>query len=938
VLARQKNRGLCASGAKPLVGSLLLLGSFCALGAPSVAPGGVAACQAQLRTTPRAFGPYLCLAGEVARGHGPEVRQLLQSILKRTPEEPRALFYYALIRSLAGERVAEDEYARAAVGFRREQNVTGLVWALTSQVANRCFERLRCDDIAERLLLEAERLAEESNDLQLKRLCQLWWAREALMVDDVGREERALARLDALPGEDPPWLASQVFQTRAHLAGLLHDYQRQYELYRGLLQKNEPGSWQSMQALGGLAGASASLAAQGLFDRAEAEQLLRRALAEEERLAFELGTSDTGALATRIRLALLLGPTDESMELLEQALAGHLSRKGWNYPYLAWWLLARYTIERNPADVDKALTYADAAVSLSGTRATSWEHSRGLLMRAHVLWRSGQRQPAREAGLAALEQMEALRSQQPDLRVRMRYEETLAFAYRLVASSLLDHGGQSAGPSDVADALAVMERLRARSLLETLLRNSGDANLERRSEARARIDRAQGQLLEPKTLPADRIAALSDLHAAEKEEVSLAIGRELTTDQRSVPSLDDVQKALGPDEALVSFQQWRSEAALDAPYERASSWAVVITRGAAQAVRIPDAEVVDTEVKLWLSLLRARDGSDRAGGARLYDQLVRPVLGVLPPGIHQLLVVPDGSLNSIPFDALTDEHGAYLVERLGISVIPSAAIWLELKRRHLAEAGLALAMAEPGATPLSAEALRAALGMRAETLPPLTLAREEAQSAVEAFPSGSVLLVGRDATEQFLKTSDLQPFSLIHLAAHAVVDSAAPERSAILLAPSAGGDGLLGVEEISHLKLAQKTVVLAACNTLAGPVRRAEGVMSLARGFFEAGAQVVVGTLAPVRDSESAALFSAFYRRIAGGNSVRESLQEAKRERIRAGAPAAAWAEVVTLGNDEVFPRSREPHRQWALAGVGVAFSLFLGAAVLVSRRRRRVP
>jgi hypothetical protein len=38
-------------------------------------------------------------------------------------------------------------------------------------------------------------------------------------------------------------------------------------------------------------------------------------------------------------------------------------------------------------------------------------------------------------------------------------------------------------------------------------------------------------------------------------------------------------------------------------------------------------------------------------------------------------------------------------------------------------------------------------------------------------------------------------------------------------------------------------VILAACESSVGAVRRGEGVLSLARGFFEAGAKAVVGTL-----------------------------------------------------------------------------------------------
>jgi hypothetical protein len=96
--------------------------------------------------------------------------------------------------------------------------------------------------------------------------------------------------------------------------------------------------------------------------------------------------------------------------------------------------------------------------------------------------------------------------------------------------------------------------------------------------------------------------------------------------------------------------------------------------------------------------------------------------------------------------------------------------------------------------------------------------------------------------------------------------------------------------------------------------------------------------LAPVRDQESAALFDAFYHRMRGGMSVRQALREAKRERLRAGAPPAAWATAVALGNDEATPRAVEPTRDWPLVSAGLGLSLLIGSAVFARLRKRSSP
>ena len=82
--------------------------------------------------------------------------------------------------------------------------------------------------------------------------------------------------------------------------------------------------------------------------------------------------------------------------------------------------------------------------------------------------------------------------------------------------------------------------------------------------------------------------------------------------------------------------------------------------------------------------------------------------------------------------------------------------------------------------------------------------------------------------------------------------------------------------------------------------------MSLARAFFGAGASAVVGTLDRTRDDEASVLFSAMYRSLGRGVSIGEAVTAAKREAIGRGAPPAAWAEVLLLGDSEARPRARE--------------------------------
>lgn len=119
--------------------------------------------------------------------------------------------------------------------------------------------------------------------------------------------------------------------------------------------------------------------------------------------------------------------------------------------------------------------------------------------------------------------------------------------------------------------------------------------------------------------------------------------------------------------------------------------------------------------------------------------------------------------------------------------------------------------------------------------------------------------------------------------------------------------------------------------------------MSLARAFFQAGAPTVVGSLWPLHDEDAAALFDGFYRHLASGLTVAGALTAAQREWIRAGAPLAAWAGVVVLGDGDLVPLPGGAPASTLPGGLPIALAVLLAvvflaalpAATRLLRRRR---
>ncbi|MGZ6133519.1 MAG: CHAT domain-containing protein, partial [Myxococcaceae bacterium] len=702
-----------------------------------------------VRRAPRSLEGYICLFGHQGAGRA-EVLRFLDGQIRKDPQNPRPRLYAGIVRTLGGEAVDDHEWRLAIDGFARERDVTGEVYATTSLISARCIGRLVCDGETRELLWHTGELARASGKVDLQQVAEIWAMKVAFAVDDMDAAAAAEARLQALGPPRSTWLRSESLQARAHLAALLLDHERQRTLYRDLLDTLDADDPRRPAAVGGMASAVAHLALRGLESPTTAERLLREAIDVQQRAGLAVLSARTGYLATRVQLAILLGPTAESLSLLRSTLAAHLARSSGPAPMYSRLALAEFLATVDPPRLDEAMEVSQAAVEHAFQTSGDYEKARTLVLRSRMAFRLGHLSPGRADGLAALDLAERLREQQRSMPLRLRYAQSLSFAYQSLAGALT----RSRAPGDdsaLDAAFQVMERLRARGLMETLL--------------------AEGTPGEPV--------------------------------QVQPPRLAQVQGELGPGEALLSFQLWQPEPSVDAPYREGSSWVTVITRERVEAFPVRAADDLARRIRAWTGLLERRDGADRMAGARLDGELLRPALAALPPRIDRLIVVPDGPLHRLPFDALSEGPGTpYVAERFGISIEPSAALWLRFRAAPRQPPGKLLVLADPAEGPAVGSVLHGSSGVFGA----LAHARREAQAALAAFPGGSELRTGPPASEAFLKAAGLRGVSMLHFATHAVTDEQDPEHAAVVLAPgSAWEDGRLEPGEIARLPLEGKT-------------------------------------------------------------------------------------------------------------------------------------
>jgi CHAT domain-containing protein len=133
----------------------------------------------------------------------------------------------------------------------------------------------------------------------------------------------------------------------------------------------------------------------------------------------------------------------------------------------------------------------------------------------------------------------------------------------------------------------------------------------------------------------------------------------------------------------------------------------------------------------------------------------------------------------------------------------------------------------------------------------------------------------------------LNAYAVLHFAAHGIVSTKFPARSALFLQPSGDDDGLLQAREILRWRLSAELVTLSACDTGTGETFGQEGVASLVRPFLAAGARSVVANLWTADDFFSLALMREFYRQLAGASDVAQALRLAKLRMLEQYGPQA---------------------------------------------------
>jgi len=489
---------------------------------------------------------------------------------------------------------------------------------------------------------------------------------------------------------------------------------------------------------------------------------------------------------------------------------------------------------------------------------------------------------AEESFKQAVTLLEELRAPLPAEEFRAAFVADKQTPYvELVRLCLADGGADRA-----MEALEYVERAKSRTLVDLLQgavplqpqpRDRFEEGLvERMQQLREELNWYYSHLNQPPAALHGGPATDPAIAIREREQAISEISRQLHQRSAGIPgqvrptTIADVQRHLGSDTAFVEYFSVDDELL-----------AFIVTEGGIAVERgLGERPAIEAMVER----LRFQIGTLRYGARRLeahvtqlterirhhlselYDILLRPIEDRLAQ--QRIVIAPHGALHSVPFHALHDGSG-YLIERREVLYAPSAAVLdhcLTIAERPRRRAVL--------------------LGVPDADAPRV---RDEVMALAPLFPESTALL-GEEATVAALRQS-APTADVLHLACHGQFRPDNPLFSSLRLA-----DGWLTAREAYGLDLRGALVTLSACETGVRAVAPGDELLGLVRGFLLAGAPSLLVSLWVVDDDSTAALMTAFYRRLSAGGRPAAALRSAQCSLLQEQEHPFFWSPFALFG------------------------------------------
>lgn len=307
----------------------------------------------------------------------------------------------------------------------------------------------------------------------------------------------------------------------------------------------------------------------------------------------------------------------------------------------------------------------------------------------------------------------------------------------------------------------------------------------------------------------------------------------------------------------------------------------------------------------------------------LYNSLLKQPVAALPSTIQQLIIIPDEELHYIPFAVLLSEQAtqfkqarydllSFFIKDYIISYDYSSALFIEKYGRTFSKqlkSMIGFAPTFTGATSMLRDG---------ETLTDLLHNKEEV-TEIQKIAGGKIYLDTAATTQAFRR--EVSNYKIAHIASHATFSDSLP------LSGIHFSDASLRPYEIYNLPLHLELVVLSACETGSGQLRKGEGMVSWAQAFLHAGCPSVVASLWKVNDNTTSQLMIDFYDYLFTGHAKSKAINLAQRQHLAQAlssfdAHPYYWAAFIQIGNTQPV-QSQDNSLYWVFVGLVLLLFLF---------------
>jgi CHAT domain-containing protein/Tfp pilus assembly protein PilF len=337
--------------------------------------------------------------------------------------------------------------------------------------------------------------------------------------------------------------------------------------------------------------------------------------------------------------------------------------------------------------------------------------------------------------------------------------------------------------------------------------------------------------------------------------------------------LSDLQSRLDPETALIAY--WISD-------DKLISWMITHSGVISRETAVSSIGLERLIEKTRKAIQSNSPEESRADLSELYRLLIAPFESNLKE-FSSLVIIPNGSLHFLPFQALIDTIGEYMIQKFSLLYAPSASVYI-LCNDRLIKTG--------------SKFMGIALGdISVDNNVGLPGTEDELKRILPLFPD-NISTFGDRSTETFVR-NNAGNFNFIHFATHGSYNYRQPLYSSLILPPSDEDDGKLYVYEVFEMNINAKLVTLSACETGLGNISQGDELTGLSRAFLFAGSSAVVVSLWSVADYPTALLMTNFYRYLKD-HSLQEALTLAQRDVIKVYSQPLYWSPFILIGNGYV--------------------------------------